>query len=214
MTNELRPADPADEPKTTKLKQLALKANEAHGQVVEAARFALLHAYQAGVALVQARNLCEPRGWLAWLALHFKSSARTAQRYMEFALDCHRLGGLDAERVSHLPPDEANRKLSRLLAVRDARKKARAAAHPTNALPAPAATPARAAPEPAASGDAAANPYRRFRQLLEELMEGLRAVMNGDDCHDGPFAELLLIDLKPVHADLLEYLQDRDRLRR
>ncbi|HET6882019.1 MAG TPA: hypothetical protein VFI31_17765 [Pirellulales bacterium] len=49
-----------------------------------------------------------------------------------------------------------------------------------------------------------ANPYLPLRKLCEELMEGFRRMMNGDDCQDGPFAELLLLDLQPVYADLTE----------
>jgi hypothetical protein len=221
MSNEL--TQPGDESKIAKLKQLALAANEAHNRVVEAARHAVFHSYQAGVALVEAQKLCEPRRWLKWLDEHFQPSARTAQRYMEFALDCHGIGALDAERVSRMPPQEANRVLTKLLAVRDAKKKPKAAPSSAPAAQASAAAvenlPGQTvaarqtvSPPHVSSGAAATNPYLRLKSLFEELMEGLRVVMNGEGFHDGPFAELMLIDLKPVYDELLEYLKDRDYL--
>ncbi|HQU45960.1 MAG TPA: hypothetical protein PK867_24315 [Pirellulales bacterium] len=228
MTNEL-PANqtPHESPAPSvsqRLEQLAQRANEAHLKVGSALGHGLLFAYEAGRALVEAFEICPKRKWQAWLAANFKPSRWTARRYMDFATECdQRFGGLSGATLHRIPPDEEDSVLKKLL-VLPSGKKRRAPDSPQRALPSPAAAAALphpdAAPSCAAQREATltlpgerANPYLPLKELFKELMEGLRNVMNGDDANDGIFADLLLLELKRLYAELMDYLE-RDRLRR
>jgi hypothetical protein len=224
--NELTVNQPADEnpaPSTTqRLEQLAERANEAHRKVGPTLRHGLACAYEAGQALRDAFQICPRRKWLAWLAANFKASRWTARRYVAFATECDQLGGLNGATLNQISSDQAGSAMKKIVALPRDRKKRRAPRSRQPALPSPASaavTPPPASPRSlAAQTDATvptvANPYLPLQRLFEELMGGLDALMKSDDRHDGPFAELLLLDLKPVYAELMDYLEDRDRLRR
>ena len=224
MSNEL-PADQNPHENhalsvSQRLEQLAQRANEAHLKVGAALKNGLAYAYEVGGALLEAFEICPKRRWHAWLAANFKPSRWTARRYMDFATECNqRFGGLSGATLHQIPPEEAGSVLKKLSVRPSGRKKP----HARQTLPAsPATSPRADAPAPPAAQPAAtvklpaetANPYLPLKKLLEDLMERLRVIMESEDCHDGPFAELLLMDVKSVYADLVEHLEDRDRLRR
>src|SRR5487761_1317630 len=232
MTTELAANNPAQEtlPSTSQaLEQLAKRANEAHVKVGSAARQGLVWAHESGQALLESNRICPPGQWFTWLAANFKASRWTARRYMDFATECNQLGGLDGATLHRLTPHEAGCALKKLLVLPSGKKKSKKDRSRQPGLPPP--------PSPAAPGETAVSappaaqaqtcerppatchgpsvdPFPRFAQLLQELLAGLEAVMKGDDCHDGPFAELLLMDLKTPYADLLDYLAERDELKR
>ena len=234
MTNELVPNGTgleATRRTAEQMQQLSQSANEAHAKVETAARHGLVCAYEAGQALWRAYELCPPGKWLAWLAANFDASRSTARRYMNFATECDRLG-LNGSTLNQIPPNEASAVLKKLLVVPSGKKKTpkvRASRQPALSRSAPANLPAgpaafappnpaaTLAPRPAthaAADGPGADLFPRFLQLFQELTAGLEAVMHGGDCHDSPFAELLLMDLKTPFADLLDYLAERDDLKR
>lgn len=94
-----RPASPPAKPRELtedereRLEQLALRANLAHDLAEKAALQFCRHSIEAGMALLEAQDLCPEKTWLAWLADHFDGSARTAQRYMQQANTVISLGG-------------------------------------------------------------------------------------------------------------------------
>jgi hypothetical protein len=227
VTNEL-PANRRDNNPTPsvsqRLEQLAQRLNEAHRGVEAAVKNGLVCAYEAGKALLEAFDICPKRTWTAWLAVNFKPSRWTARRYMDFALECdQRFGGLAGATLPQIPPEEAGSVLKKLTVLPSGRTKRTSPSSRQRALPSAVAAPASPATDAVASSAAQPspivpggdpNPYLPIKRMFEQLMEGLRMVMRGDDCHDGPFAEMLRLDLEPVYADLLDYLEDRDGLRR
>lgn len=216
----------------TKLGELAARANEAHQRVFKAAGEGLLAAFEAGQSLLEARKACLGH-FMTWLPHNFKASTRTAERYMEFAEECHSLGGLDSTRVSSLPPQELGRIWSQILGRRSAKKVPRlsaaagdSAASGSSGVPAaqeaagpvadamtPAPAVARIAPPRSESCDALADPMPPLVTQFADLIEGFRRVCAGDDCHDGPYAEWMVSDLEPHYADLLEYMEYREEWR-
>lgn len=207
-------------PVSQRLEELAQRLNVAHRGVETAVKNGLACAYEAGKALLEAWDICPKRKWMAWLANNFEPSRWTARRYMDFALECdRRFGNLVGVTLSQIPAEEAGSVLRKLTVLPSGRSKRTspigAQSAPTSAVAAPApvaATSGAAQPAAIVSGDVP-NPYVPLKRMFEELMESFRAVMRGDDCHDAPIAELMLLDLEPVYAYLLEYLTDRDRLR-
>lgn len=205
-----------------RLAQLAQRVNQAHHEVPNALRRGLICAYEAGQALLEAYQICPNRKWLAWLAANFQFSRATAARYMRFATECNRLG-LNVSMLSKIPPNEASAALKKLTVLPSGKKKAKPKNDGQPVLPAAnvakkedqksqavaAAAAMDAEWRPAAVEQVAGNPFQRSVQLFQELMAGLEAVVRGDNCHDGPMAELLLLDIKPVYAELLDYLDDR-----
>jgi len=228
VTNKLPAQRTAEEALTPtisqRLEQLAKEANEAHANVGSAFKNGLVCANQAGHALLEANRICRPLGqWLTWLAANFKASRWTARRYMDFAAECDRLGGMHGATLHHITPQEAGIMLKRLLVLPSGKKKA--ADQGQKALPGAAPVGAAASGQPAVNTaalelrsrpwqDAAGGPLPRLVELFEDLLAGLEVVVQGGDCHDGPFAEMLLMDLKTPYADLVEYLKDREQLQR
>jgi hypothetical protein len=234
MTNEIL-TQPTNEPAlvNAKLEDLAARANDAHQRVKKAACEGLLAAFEAGQALLQAQKTCLGQ-WLAWLGQNFKGSYRTAQRYMEFAEECHSLGGFDATRVSRLPPQELGHIWSQILGRQPHKKRpsrlpaaspSAAPAHGRKSVADDADAPlvadgggevpatASEAPQQPESCHAAVDPMPRLVTLFAQLVEGFRSVCAGDDCHDGPYAEMMLVDLEANYTDLLEYMEYRQEWR-
>ena len=211
VTNEMTRSSLPDAP--TQLDQLAAQANAAHQRVDQAARQNLFAVLEAGQALLQARKLCLGK-WLVWLAKNFKASARTAQRYMAFAVETRQIGGLDATRVSRLTPQELGHIWTMLLREPSGKKKSKVASSnppPANEAPAVSSTARPLAQQGA--NQAAIDPLPPLVALFKQLIDGFRAVMQGDDEQDGPFAESLVSDLEPHYADLLDFMEFRQELR-
>jgi hypothetical protein len=76
-----------------RLTQLFERANRAHDLAKDAAIKFCRHSVEAGMALLEAQELCPKGRWFTWLREHFEGSIRTAQRYMEQANDVLLLGG-------------------------------------------------------------------------------------------------------------------------
>ena len=125
----LPPANPREltEEERERLEQLARRANLAHDLAQQAALQFCRHSIEAGMALLEAQDLCPEKTWLAWLADHFDGSARTAQRYMQQANTVIALGG-DATDLSHHHPGELSRLFSGAL-KRLERRRATAPVH-------------------------------------------------------------------------------------
>lgn len=220
---------------TTQLAELSARANAAHQRVFKAAGEGLLAAFEAGQSLLQARKICLGH-WSAWLSQNFKASARTAQRYMEFAEECHSIGGIDATRASRLPPQELGNLWSRILGRRGGRKSrglpaasgsaAVARVSPPGApatrdvvpttitAPPPAPAVERIAAPPLERCDAPVDRMPPLIKLFAALLEGCRHVGMGDDCFDGEYADGLASKLEPHYGDLLDYMEYREEWRR
>lgn len=177
-----------------------------------AAKYGLRCAFEAGEALLEANKICPLGKWLTWLAANFQGSRRTALRYMDFATEVKRLGGLDGSTLTHTTPHEDGRVLAKLLVLPSGKKKPKVAGNRQGALAsaAPAEAPAAGASTVVALNRLAIDPFPRFVELFQELLTGLEVVVHGENCHDAPFAEMLLMDLRTPFADLLEYVSDRD----
>lgn len=81
------------------LARLAECANEAHSKVAGAIQQAVLHALEAGQALLEAKRLCLKGAWTAWLKANFRGSARTAQGYVRLVVHWNQVGG-DPQRAA------------------------------------------------------------------------------------------------------------------
>ena len=66
-------------------RDIAGRANAAHNRAVQAASKAILHARDAGRALIEAKAVVGHGAWRAWLQGNFAASERQAQRYMSLA---------------------------------------------------------------------------------------------------------------------------------
>lgn len=71
--------------RTAPLSTLAETARREHGLALQAGESMLLHAVQAGEALLEAREQVEEGGWGHWLKENFPASDRTAKQYMRIA---------------------------------------------------------------------------------------------------------------------------------
>lgn len=190
-----------------KLKELAARANEAHGRVDRAVRQSLLDALEAGEALLQAQRYCLGRR-RDWLLSNFNGSVRTGQRYVQFARECRQIGGFDASRATLLSPRQLGEIWTRLLRQRDTRKKP--TPHPALSSK-PASAPRSTAGPPAVAPPI--DPLPPLAELFWQLLEGLRAIALSDEPDDGSYCESLLSDLQPHYDDMLEYLDFRQERR-
>jgi hypothetical protein len=178
MTNEPLPEPSVPQLTTpTQLAQLAASANDAHRRIDEAARKNLFDALEAGQHLLKAQKLCLGR-WIVWLQHNFKGTVRTAQRYMAFAVECRRIGGLDATRVSRLTPLELGRIWTKLLREPSPRKKTNVA----NRRPVPSSALARQ--NTSAAESAASAPAVESSDVCAAV-----ATSDGDDGSPHPRAE-------------------------
>lgn len=93
------------EEKRQRLEQLAEQANSAHNLAKDAALRFCRHSVEAGMALLEANDLCPKEIWFTWLEDHFKWSSRTAQRYMRQARIVLLMGAkttdLGSDTISH-----------------------------------------------------------------------------------------------------------------
>jgi hypothetical protein len=112
VPHEARPANREELSDETRqrLEQLAERAHAAHDLAKDAALRFCRHSIEAGMALLEAHNLCPKEIWSTWLVEHFDWSTRTVQRYMRQA-KIVLLIGVKTTDLSFLPPEE----LSRLL---------------------------------------------------------------------------------------------------
>lgn len=108
------------------LEELAERANQAHAEVLVTAQDSIERALIAGQALLEAKRLCRPGTWFAWLADHFRGSKRTAQAYMRLATYIPPIGG-DAQHAARLRHDQLRCVVTGLTAS-DVRERARRAA--------------------------------------------------------------------------------------
>jgi hypothetical protein len=101
---------------TAALEQLAERANEAHSEVLAIAGNAVGRGLVAGQALLEAKRICRPGTWYAWLADHFRGSRRTAQAYMRLATHIPQIEG-DAHSGAHLRTAQLRHMLTGLSAT-------------------------------------------------------------------------------------------------
>jgi hypothetical protein len=83
------------------LGELAVIANKFHNEAGAAAESMQVAMWNAGQALLIAKERCEHGEWLPWLDANFHGSRRRAQRYMELARKY--------DSVSHLDPAQSIR---------------------------------------------------------------------------------------------------------
>lgn len=116
MTPVPQPAnrDDLSKEKRLRLEQLAERANLAHELAKDAALRFCRHSVEAGMALLEANDLCPKGTWLAWLADHFGGSARTAQRYMHEAKLVTLMGGNTTD-LSFFHPEELVRHIGKAI---------------------------------------------------------------------------------------------------
>jgi hypothetical protein len=169
------------------LMRLAEAANEAHQDVVDSARKAVLRAVDAGRAFLEARRICRKKTWTSWLAAHFHASSRTAQDYMRIAVYVAEMGG-DPHCVTGLSFN-AVRRMRKGRPCSDGRANPHRSAQRrepvASTLPPPAMpdkhmpTAATAAPRAAADGD----PFEPVVRLLEQAVAELRCLMQSRPEH-------------------------------
>ena len=195
------------------LARLAQCANEAHNKVAGAVQQAVLHALEAGQALLEAKRLCGKGAWTAWLKAHFRASARTARGYMRLVVCWDQVGG-DRQRAADL----SQRQLERLLkgfscsdgranTGRPAAQKrltSKATAQNDASAPVPAASitsqPAAQLPVPAAaSGD----PFGVVAHLLEQTVAELRRMLAIEPDH-ARYARHLMQPLERIRCGIAQ----------
>lgn len=194
------------------LARLAACANEAHDKVAGAIQQAVLHALEAGQALLAAKRLCPKGAWTAWLKDHFRASVRTAQGYMRLAVHWNQVGG-DPQSIADLDFSTVTRLLTGLARSDGRANHARATAQKrltaleatvpavdndrsaTSAAPhAPTVQP----PPPAAtSGD----PFGVVAELLEQTVAELRRLLAGDP-EQARYARHLMQPLERIRCGL------------
>jgi len=82
------------------LPTLASTVCREHELVIQSGESMLLHAVQAGEALLQARAQVEKGGWGSWLRANFPASDRTAKQYMRIARGREQVLGSGVETLS------------------------------------------------------------------------------------------------------------------
>lgn len=91
---------------SNRLPILADAANASHEYTKIALRAAAEAARDAGIVLLEAKELVPHGEWAAWIKANFKAGIRTAQRYMRIANNWPTIEG-KATSVSHLSVNEA-----------------------------------------------------------------------------------------------------------
>ncbi|HQU43307.1 MAG: hypothetical protein B7Z73_01140 [Planctomycetia bacterium 21-64-5] len=175
------------EEKRVRLEQLAMRANLAHDLAKKAAVQFCRHSVEAGMALMEAQDLCPEGAWLAWLADHFDGSARTAQRYMQQASEVILLGDSSAELTLNHPEElsrlfsGALKRLQRQRTAASARGQSPAGVAVTHENGDVAFVDHNSSPE----GD---DPLATIVALFDELLAALRrTIASGQWLDDGPF---------------------------
>lgn len=184
-----------------RLAQLAEQANQAHELVRDAALRFCRHSVQAGMALLEARDLCPAKCWGAWLQDHFDGCPRTARRYMKQAKKLLLLG-IERTDVSVLHPEDVSRLFDK--AIRRIERQGATAAKSNEADAALVVTVARGQPveindgaSPPSSTD---DPLVSVLALFDELMAALcDAIESGQQLGDGQF---VLDELERIRSDV------------
>jgi hypothetical protein len=194
------------------LARLAACANEAHHKVAGAIQQAVLHALQAGQALLEAKRLCKKGTWTGWLKANFRASARTAQGYMRLAVHWTQVGG-DPQSIADLNYSKLTRLLTGLARAdgrvnhpRSTAQKRLTALEVTvpavdsdpSATAAAPRTPVAQPPAPAAAND---DPFGVVAVLLEHTVAELRRLVAGDP-KQARYARHLMQPLERIRVGL------------
>lgn len=183
-----------------RLTQLFEQANMAHDLAKDGAMKFCRHSIEAGMALLQAQELCPKGAWFAWLRDHFDGSIRTAQRYIEQAKDVLLMGGGTTD-LSCRPSED----VSQLFAVAMKRiKRQRVAAIAHNEAEANASST-----EEAVEGHISTNslplpvnddPLAVIMALFDELLTALRRTVESGQKLD--YGQFVLEELERIRADV------------
>ncbi|HEX7379783.1 MAG TPA: hypothetical protein VF278_21845 [Pirellulales bacterium] len=184
-----------------RLTRLSEQANQAHELVKDAALRFCRHSIEAGIALLEARDLCPAKGWGAWLQDHFDGSPRTAQRYMKQAKGLILLGVKTTD-VSVFHPEELSRLFGK--AIRRIERRGAAAAKSGEADAALVVTVARGQPveindgasPPSSTDDPLVSVLALFNELLAALCD---AIESGQQLGYGQF---VLDELERIRGDV------------
>lgn len=185
-----------------RLEQLAEQANLSHNLAKDAALQFCKHSIEAGIALLEAHDLCPKGTWFAWLAEHFDGSIRTAQRYMQQANCVLPIGG-DTTDLSRHHPEELTRLFSSAL-KRLERQRAAAAVHSESSAAVVAAEGITEAvdvvndnpPSNISNGD----PLTRVVALFDELLAALRLAIDSGQWLD--YGEFVLDEMERIRGDV------------
>lgn len=183
-----------------RLEQLASQANLAHELVKDAALRFCRHSVEAGMALLEAHDLCPAGTWGAWLKDHFDGSARTAQRYMKQAKTLLLLGVKTTD-LSFFHPEEVSRVFDQAIR-RIERQRATAPARSdgeANIVVAVANRPDeinKRAPSPLSSDD----PLLMVLALFNELMAAICSAIESGQWLD--YGQFVLDELERIRADV------------
>lgn len=168
------------------LARLAEVAKQAHAQVLDAAREAVVRALEAGRALIQARQLCRKGAWTAWLTGHFGQSCSSAYDYMRLARYVAALGD-DAQCLAGLSYNDAKRLIAGKYRAAKAVRGEPSASDKPLAISAPTALMRPATPDqPRATevadtavpaGASEGDPLDRFVRLLDQAVAELHRVV-------------------------------------
>jgi hypothetical protein len=208
MSNEVTVHDKSGVEREARLTRLAEVANEAHDNMVTAARRAVAHALEAGKALLEAKDLCTKGTWTVWLTERFSGDASTARGYMRLATYLPQVKS-DRESIRDLNYTEALRLVKGFKRVdgrannggRGSAKKAAALANLPEAetnQPLESALPkAVAVVSPALGGDG----FALIGQFLQQAIAELKRLAEANKS-DAPYARHLLRPLVRIHDGL------------
>jgi hypothetical protein len=194
------------------LARLAECANQAHEKVEGAVQQAVVHALEAGQALLAAKAICLKGAWTAWLKANFCASARTARGYMRLVVHWNHVGG-DRQRAADLSQRQID-KLLKGLARSDGRANPPRAPSQKRLSPAaaPQDEPSQPQPLPSASNDLAAvnpqlpngtsgDPFELVGRLLEQVVAELRRLRETRP-DDARYARHLLQPLERIRGGI------------
>jgi hypothetical protein len=200
------------EEKRKRLNELAERANMAHDQAKDAAVRFCRHSIEAGLALLEAQQLCPKRMWGAWLKKHFDGSRSTAYRYMDQAKDAATLGG-SVPNLTQNPSEDLSRLFTR--ALKRIAERQRAASIDCGEMPSSAETDAGTLPPTmGVETSAALSPsidnslpssadedlLAKASALFDELLDVLRRAMESGQALG--YGQFVLDELERLRGDL------------
>lgn len=193
------------------LERLAQRAMRAHDNFQASMRQALVHALEAGQALLEAKALCPDKQWTKWLTANFRPSAATARGYMRLAALWPQVGG-DQESVLDLTYTDALRLIrgkpnadGRINTGRSAeRRRLTASAAPFDGPPPHGESEVEKTDGSVPRAEVADEPLGLFGRLLHQAIAELRRVAETQRS-DASYARHLLQPLERIHQGLASY---------
>jgi hypothetical protein len=207
MSHDLTDSENRLPDRESDLARLAECANQAHEKVAGAMQQAVMHALDAGKALLEAKSICHKGAWTKWLQGNFCASVRTAQGYMRLVVYWNQVGG-DPQSIAGLNFSEATRMLKGL-ACSDGRanptrghvQKRLTAADATMVPPNQPPSVDAAQPNPPLPVALSGDPFEVIAKLLEQAVNELRRLRETRPDH-ARYARHLLQPLERIRSGI------------